>query len=85
MKTVTWNVTLTRPIACPDYQPDPYTGEYPSTHCLVYHSEIVTEGKSVSFVTEEEAREFIRKAPESCTDFKINGETIANTHQDQAA
>ena len=52
MKTLTWKVDETIPTACPDYVPDPYTGEYPSTHCLVYHCKTITENKSIEQLTE---------------------------------
>jgi len=71
MKTVKWKAQITRAIECPDYKPDPYTGEYPPRHCLVYHSETVTIEKAQNFETEEEAREFIRNAPPSCSNFEI--------------
>lgn len=73
MITLTWKVSKTIPTECPDYKPDPYTGEYPTTHCLVYHCKTVTENKTAEFETEEEAKEFANKAPQSCTDFKLNG------------
>lgn len=76
MKTLTWKVSITRPTACPDYQPDPYTGQYPTTHCAVYHSETVTEEKSKEFLDEESALKFAEGAPSSCYDFKLNGVAV---------
>jgi len=76
MNILTWKVIKTIPTACPDYQPDKYTGEYPSTHCSVYHCETITENKTTEFETEEKAKEFARKAPNSCYDFKLNGESL---------
>ena len=76
MKTLTWKVDKTIPTACPDYQPDPYTGEYPSFHCLVYHCKTITEDKTAEFPTEKEAKEFTNKAPLSCYDFKLNGKLL---------
>lgn len=73
MKTLTWKVSKTIPTACPDYKPDPYTGEYPSMHCLVYHCETITENKSAEFSTEKEAKDFADKAPHSCYDFALDG------------
>lgn len=74
--TLTWTVSKTIPTECPDYVPDPYTGEYPSYHCLVYHCKTVTENRGLSFKTKEEALSFAAKAPSSCTDFKVNGKPI---------
>lgn len=76
MRTLTWKVTFTRPTACPDYIPDPYTGQYPTTQCLVYHCETVTENKCAEFETEKNALEFASKAPSSCTEFKLDGVEI---------
>jgi len=76
MKILTWKVSKTIPTACPDYQPDKYTGEYPSMHCLVYHCKTITENKTTEFETEEKAKEFANKAPNSCYDFKLNGESL---------
>ena len=79
MKTLTWKVDKTIPTACPDYQPDPYTGEYPSTHCLVYHCKTITENKSAEFKTMKECKDFASKAPLSCYDFKVDEKLIKNT------
>ena len=73
MKKLTWKIDKTIPDACPDYVPDPYTGEYPSTHCLVYHSKTITENKSAEFLSEKEAKDFADKAPYSCYDFVLDG------------
>jgi len=64
--TLTWKVSKTVPTACPDFKPDPYTGELPSTHCLVYHCETVTEKRSAVFATQEEADLFKKNAPSNC-------------------
>ena len=61
---VLWTVCETVPTGCPDYKPDPYTGEYPSTHCAVYHYKIITKSMKHFFPTEKEAREFIANAPD---------------------
>ncbi len=76
MKTLTWKVTKTIPTECPDYKPDPYTGEFPMRHCLVYHCKTVVEERAQSFETNEEARLFADNAPLSCTDFKLDGEVL---------
>lgn len=81
MKVLTWKVAKTIPTACPDYQPDPYTGEYPSFHCAVYHCETVTETKSAEFETTKEAQEFADKAPLSCYDFRLNGKLLKDKRQ----
>jgi|ERR1035437_340563 hypothetical protein len=81
METLTWKVDKTIPTACPDYQPDPYTGEYPTFHCLVYHCKTITESKTAEFETEEIAKEFISKAPLSCYEFKLNGELIEDKRE----
>lgn len=78
MKTLTWKVDKTVPVSCPDYQVDPYTGECPSTHCLVYHCEMITESKTAEFVSEEEAKDFVAKAPLSCYDFKLDGVQVGD-------
>lgn len=81
MKTLTWKVDKTIPTACPDYQPDPYTGEYPMTHCLVYHCKTITEEKTAEFSTEKEVREFVEKVPLSCYEFKLNGELLEDKRE----
>lgn len=73
MKQLTWKIDKTIPTACPDYVHDPYTGEYPSFHCLVYHFKTIIENKSAEFLTEKEAKDFADKAPQSCYDFALNG------------
>jgi len=78
-KILTWKSTYNRPAPCPDYKPDPYTGQYPMTHCLVYHLETVTEDRTKEFLTVKEAKEFAKKAPESCFDFMLNGKPIKDT------
>lgn len=73
---LTWKVDKTIPVECPDFKPNPYTGEYPSTHCAVCHFESITEEKASFFATEKEAKDFAFKAPPSCYDFKLNGELL---------
>jgi len=73
MKTLTWKVDKIIPTPCPDYVPDPYTGEYPSFHCLVYHCKTITETRTKEFSTKKEAVEFAEKAPYSCYDFCLDG------------
>lgn len=72
MTKVSWKVTKTVPAPCPDYRPDPYTGDFPQFHCAVYHTQTITEEKSAEFATKEEAEEFIKKAPQNCTDFLLD-------------
>lgn len=81
MKLLTWKVYKTIPIPCPDYKPDPYTGEYPSTHCLVYHCKTITENKTAEFPTTKEAEAFAFKAPYGCYDFKLNGKSLKDKRQ----
>ena len=81
MKQLTWKVDITRPIPCPDYKPDIYTGQYPSTHCLVYHCETVTEQRSTEVTDEQEAKNFVLNAPSSCYDFRLNGELVEDKRQ----
>lgn len=64
MWLVIWTLTMTVPAECPDFKPDPYTGRYPMTHCLVYHTKTVTKDMSKSFETKEEAEKFISDAPD---------------------
>jgi len=73
---LTWKVDRTIPIPCPDYEPDPYTGEYPSVHCLVYHCKTITEDKIAEFATDKEAKDFASKAPDSCYNFCLNGKPL---------
>lgn len=63
MYKVTWKVTKSVPTSCPDFKPDPYTGEYPSYHCAVYHCEQVTTDMSKEFETVQEALNFMSQAP----------------------
>lgn len=81
MKTLTWKVYKTVPVACPDYQQDPYTGEYPSIHCLVYHSKTITESRTADFTTKKEAEDFAAKAPLSCYEFKLDGKDIEDKRE----
>lgn len=72
---VVWSVVVTVPTGCPDYKPDPYTGEYPSTRCAVYHCEQKTNHMEKWFATKEEAEKFIENAPD---DIKKNMELREN-------
>lgn len=74
--TLTWKVTHNEPAPCPDYQPDPYTGQYPSFHCLVYHFRTVVDDRAKDFETKIEAMEFFKNAPRSCSEFKLNGKLL---------
>lgn len=83
MKILTWKVDRTIPTACPDYQPDPYTGEYPSFHCAVYHCKTITEERTAEFKTLKECKDFVFKAPDSCYNFKINGKSIKDNRKNK--
>ena len=61
---LTWTVSVWVSMECPDYKPDPYTGEYPSMHCLVNHGEFVAKEMTKSFETKEEAEMFMNNAPD---------------------
>jgi hypothetical protein len=65
-----WKVTKNVQAACPDFVPDPYTGEYPNTHCAVLHWKQVEEMRSKEFDSKKEAEEFKKNAPRECTDFR---------------
>lgn len=69
MTLLTWKAIKTVPTGCPDYVPNQYTGEYPSMHCAVYHCETITEVMSKEFMTEKDAKEFQKQAPDNCFDF----------------
>ncbi len=71
MIKLTWKVSKTVSAPCPDYIPDPYTGEYPTISCCVYHTQEVTEEKSAIFDTQEKADEFIKNAPSSCSEWQF--------------
>ncbi len=81
MYTLTWKVYKTIPTACPDYQPDPYTGEYPTFHCAVYHCKTITEDKTTEFSSKKEAEDFAFKAPQSCYEFKLNGKLLKDKRE----
>jgi hypothetical protein len=66
-----WFAFVTERAPCPDYKPDPYTGELPATHCLVSHTKRVARLMERSFLDQEAADKFIRSAPPNCHDFKI--------------
>lgn len=70
MITLTWKVDITEQTGCPDYVPDPYTGQYPTTHCLVYHYRTVTKEMGATFETEEQAEAFKKNAPSGCYDWR---------------
>jgi len=78
---ITWKVDKTVPTACPDYSPDPYTGGFPTTHCLVYHFKTITEDKNAEFENKELAIEFAKNAPLSCYDFRLNGELLEDKRE----
>ena len=69
---LSWKVSKVVPIPCPDRVPDPYTGEYPSLNCLVYHTKQVTQEMSREFSTLEELEAFKKAAPlVGCFDWKV--------------
>ena len=59
-----WYVTQTIPVPCPDFKPDPYTGEYPQTICCVYHVKKEVIKMEKEFFTKVELDEFIAHAPD---------------------
>ena len=61
---VIWTVTLWVSTPFPDYKPDQYTGQYPTTHCLVLHGKYIDKEMSAMFVGREAAEEFIKNAPD---------------------
>lgn len=62
---VIWWATVTIPAECPDFKPDEYTGQLPSTHCLVYHCKEVVQKHIRQFETQAEAKAFQEKAPQA--------------------
>lgn len=68
---VTWVFKAHVSVPCPDYKPDPYTGQYPTIMCAVAHHKLVTENRTQSFDTLKEAEIFINRAPQSCSDFHV--------------
>ena len=66
-----WKVKRTVPTECPNFKPDPYTGDYPNYHCAVYHIETIIEERSMRFEKAEELDKFRANAPSSCFDFRM--------------
>ena len=64
MWIVSWVVSVWVSAPCPDYKPDPYTGEYPLTACLVYHGSFEDKKMEKLFESECAAEEFINNAPD---------------------
>ena len=62
---VVWTIIVWVATGCPDYKPDPYTGQYPSTHCLVNHGKFEEKKMEKEFSTKEEALKFIEDAPKN--------------------
>ena len=60
---VLWKVSTIQQMACPDYKPNVYTGQYPQTHCAVLHTGEVITQRGRDFGTLEEAKAFIMAAP----------------------
>lgn len=73
---VTWKVHKTVPGECPDYKPNPYTGEYPNVHCLVMHWKDIVESMEKEFATRQEALDFIAAAPKTCKDMVLVEEEV---------
>ena len=65
MWIVMWTLLVTVPTECPDFEPDPYTGEYPMVHCLVYHTKTIERKMEKRFDSKEEAEKFIADAPDN--------------------
>ncbi len=61
---VCWFVAISVNAECPDFKPDPYTGEMPNAHCAVYHGKTEKIAKTKWFDTKIEANDFISKAPQ---------------------
>ena len=76
---VVWVITLTVPTSCPDYKPDPYTGEYPMMHCLVAHYKTITKNMRKEFKTKEEAQKFIDNASD---DIRPTMKILEENHED---
>lgn len=82
--TLTWTVSKTVPIPCPDRNVDPYTGEMSMIGCAVYHCEMVTEERVKTFNSEIEANLFMKNAPSNCTNWKTTrsvSEATADSEQ----
>ena len=60
---VCWYVTISVNAECPDFKPDPYTGEMPNAHCAVMHGNTEKYAKTKWFGTKIEADDFIKAAP----------------------
>lgn len=60
---VCWYVTISVNAECPDFKPDPYTGEMPNAHCAVMHGKTEKYAKTKWFGTKIEADDFIKEAP----------------------
>lgn len=73
--TLTWKVDKLVPTECPDFVPDPYTGEFPSTHCAVAHFREVTYEATKTFPDEVAAEMFRKNAPPSCYGWKSANNT----------
>lgn len=68
---VEWKVTKNVLTSCPDSKPDQYTGQISMVACTVVHFETITENRSKDFDTENEAKEFIKNAPDSCSELAL--------------
>ena len=57
---------------CPDAgRTDPYTGQQSFYGCLVNHFHYEEKEMNTQFDSEDAANDFIKGAPENCTDFQI--------------
>jgi len=61
---VIWVVVNWVSTPCPDWKPNPYTGRYPNTMCLVNHGRYEDTPMKSLFETREDAEAFIESAPE---------------------
>ena len=68
---VKWQITRTEPAPCPDYRPDPYTGEYPLVSCAVLHTTTTVQNMVRCFYSREEADRFIADCPKPTIRFTV--------------
>ena len=60
---VIWIVSTWVSTPCPDFKPNPYTGEYPQSMCLVNHGKYESKEMERFFDTKDEAEKFIANSP----------------------
>ena len=61
-----WFVSQWVSTSCPDFVPNPYTGEYPNNRCLALHGRTVEVRMKREFNSMEELEEFKKGAPPEC-------------------